>query len=128
MAIQKTRPLGLTTPLGDDVLLLRSMTGSEQLGRLFRYELTVLSPDESIKIDDILGQNVTVRLDVEDADQPRFFNGYVSRFAQTGRSQGYATYQVSVRPWLWFLTRRKDCRIFQEMTVPEILKKVFQGL
>jgi type VI secretion system secreted protein VgrG len=127
MAIQKTRPLGLTTPLGEDVLLLRSMTGSEQLGRLFRYELNVLSPEESIAMDDILGQNVTVRLDVEDADQPRFFNGFVSRFAQTGRSQGYATYQVSVRPWLWFLTRRKDCRIFQEMTVPEIVKEVFKG-
>ena len=30
-----------------------------------------------------------------------------------------------VRPWLWFLTRTADCRIFQEMTVPDILKKVF---
>src|SRR5437867_3401092 len=76
-------------------------------------------------MDDILGQNVTVRLDLDD-DKQRFFNGHVSRFAQTGRSAIYATYQVTVRPWLWFLTRRQDCRIFQEMTVPDIIKKVFR--
>ena len=122
---QKTRPIGVTTPLGEDVLLLKSMTGTEHLGRLFQYELSLLSTDEAIKMDDILGQKVTVRLDISE-DQKRFFNGYVSRFAQTGRTTGYATYQITVRPWLWFLTRRQDCRIFQEMTVPEIIKKVFR--
>ncbi|MBI4241706.1 MAG: type VI secretion system tip protein VgrG [Candidatus Rokubacteria bacterium] len=125
MVTQKTRPIGVKTPLGEDVLLLRSMTGSEHLGRLSQYELSVLSAEESVKMDDILGQNITIQLEVAD-DQQRFFNGYVSRFAQTGRTAGYATYQVTVRPWLWFLTRRQDCRIFQDMTVPEIIKKVFQ--
>src|SRR5712691_1801008 len=125
MVTQKTRPIGVKTPLGEDVLLLKSMTGTEQLGRLFQYDLSVLSPEESIKMDDILGQNVTVRLDLDD-DKQRFFNGHVSRFAQTGRSTIYATYQVTVRPWLWFLTRRQDCHIFQEMTVPDIIKKVFR--
>ena len=123
MALQKTRPIRLKTPLGEDVLLLKSMTGSEQLGRLSQYELSVLSPEESVNIDDILGQNITVELEVAE-DQTRYFNGYVSRFAQTGRSKKHVTYQVTVVPWLWFLTRRQDCRIFQEMTVPEIIKKV----
>ena len=30
-----------------------------------------------------------------------------------------------MRPWLWFLTRTADCRIFQEMNVPDIVKQVF---
>jgi type VI secretion system secreted protein VgrG len=34
---------------------------------------------------------------------------------------------ATVRPWLWFLTRRADCRIFQDLTVPEILTQVFEG-
>ncbi len=29
-------------------------------------------------------------------------------------------------PWLWFLTRTADCRIFQTMTVPDIIKQVFR--
>jgi type VI secretion system secreted protein VgrG len=32
---------------------------------------------------------------------------------------------ATVRPWLWFLTRTADCRIFQEMKVPDIIKMVF---
>ncbi|HIG41360.1 MAG TPA: hypothetical protein EYQ14_12590 [Gammaproteobacteria bacterium] len=34
----------------------------------------------------------------------RYFNGFCSEFAQTGRLGGYATYQAVLRPWLWFLT------------------------
>ena len=34
-------------------------------------------------------------------------------------------YSAVVRPWLWFLTRTADCRIFQDMTVPDIVKTVF---
>ncbi|MCX6637162.1 MAG: type VI secretion system tip protein VgrG, partial [Acidobacteria bacterium] len=35
-------------------------------------------------------------------------------------------YKALVVPWLWLLTRTSDCRIFQEMTVPDIIKKVFR--
>ena len=31
-------------------------------------------------------------------------------------------------PWLWFLTRDADCRIFQNQTIPDIIKKVFTDL
>src|SRR6266850_5216003 len=125
MATQQDRAIAITTPLGEDVLVLRSMTGTEELGRLYHYELSLTSDDNAIKVDDILGQQVTIRLDLED-DKKRYFNGFVSRFAQTGRSQAHSTYHATIRPWLWFLTRRADCRIFQEMTVPEIVKKVFK--
>jgi type VI secretion system secreted protein VgrG len=124
MATQLDRVIGITTPL-DDVFVLHSMTGREELGRLFEYELTLSSENHAIKVDDILGLKVTIRLDLED-DKKRYFNGFVSRFAQSGRSQTRATYQATIRPWLWFLTRKADCRIFQEMTVPEIVKKVFK--
>ena len=125
MATQQDRVIAIKTPLGEDVLVLRGMTGREELGRLYAYELSLHSDENAIKVDDILGQNVTIRLDLAD-DKKRYFNGFVSRFAQTGRSQSHAIYQATIRPWLWFLTRRADCRIFQEMTVPEIIKKVFK--
>ena len=55
----------------------------------------------------------------------RYFNGYVTRFAQGGTYGRYTRYYATVRPWLWFLTRTSDCRIFQDMKVPDIIKKVF---
>ena len=59
-------------------------------------------------------------------DQTRYFNGYVTRVSRRAASYGrYVRYSAVVHPWLWFLTRTTDCRIFQEMTVPDIIKKVF---
>jgi type VI secretion system secreted protein VgrG len=122
---QKHRELAVETPLGEDVLLLTSMSGTEQLGRPFEYRLGLASEDHQIKAEDIVGQNVTVRLDVS-AGGPRYFNGYVSRFTQLIASGGLARYRATVVPWLWFLTRTADCRIFQDKTVPDIIKDVFK--
>src|SRR5436853_7748855 len=55
----------------------------------------------------------------------RYFSGYVSRFAQSGMVGRYYRYTATSRPWLWFLIRTADCRIFQEMTVPDIIKQGF---
>ena len=60
-ATQANRPIVVTTPLGKDVLLFHSMRASEQLGRLFQFDLDLLSEDPEIKLQDILAQNVTQR-------------------------------------------------------------------
>jgi type VI secretion system secreted protein VgrG len=114
----------ISTPLGDDVLLFQGLHAREELGRLGDYQLDLLSPKPDIKVDDILGKNVTIKLALPD-DSTRFFNGYVTRFSQGGSYGRYTQYRATVRSWLWFLTRTSDCRIFQEMTVPDIVKKVF---
>lgn len=123
-ATQQNSQIAVSTPLGEDFLLLQSVSISEELGRLFTMELDVLC-DDNFSFEDLLGQNVTVRLDVT-GDSQRFFNGYVGAVSQA-LDQGYRSrYQITVYPWLWFLTRTADCRIFQNMTVPDIIKKVFQ--
>jgi len=35
-------------------------------------------------------------------------------------------YRAVLRPWLWFLTRTSHCRIFQDMSVPDIIKQVLE--
>ncbi|MCA3801341.1 type VI secretion system tip protein TssI/VgrG, partial [Burkholderia sp.] len=40
------------------------------------------------------------------------------------RAERYYGYELIVRPWLWLATRRSDCRIFQNKTVPEIVQEV----
>lgn len=115
----------IITPLGDEELQLRQFTGSEELSRLFSYDLILYSNNEKIKADDLLGQNVTVQLMI-DGGSYRYFNGFISRFAYINQSdEGQAVYQATVSPWLWFLTRTADCRIYQDMTVLDIVKSVF---
>jgi type VI secretion system secreted protein VgrG len=114
----------IDTPLGPDVLLFHAMHGREELGRLSEYRLDLLSLKKDINIDEILGKNVTVTLLQQD-DSPRYYNGYVTRFSAGGTHGRYRRYYATVHPWLWFLSRTADCRIFQDMTVPDIIKQVF---
>ena len=122
---QANRNIGINTPLGEDVLLLKSFSGKETLGRLFQFDLELQSENAEIKFDDIVGQNATVRLNLSPA-KSRYFNGYISRFSQIQSTGRLAHYRATMVPWLWFLTRSADCRIFQEMKVPEIIQKVFR--
>jgi type VI secretion system secreted protein VgrG len=121
---QENRLIAIDTPLGDDVLLLQGFTGHEGISRLFTFHLDLLSENNSISFDDIVGQNVTINVTLADQSQ-RYFNGYVSRFAQSGSDARFTHYQMEVVPWLWFLTRNADCRIFQNMSIPDIIQKVF---
>ncbi|MGB7601192.1 MAG: type VI secretion system tip protein TssI/VgrG [Candidatus Sulfotelmatobacter sp.] len=123
---QQHRLLALDTPLGKDVLLLQDLTGHEGLSRLFSYELNLLAFEHSsISFQDIVGQKVTITIQLPDGT-PRYINGYVSRFTQGDTDDRMFThYRAEVVPWLWFLTRQADCRIFQNMTAPNIISQVF---
>jgi len=123
-AIQTERALEVSSPLGNDVLLLRMMNGQEELGRMFDYRLELLSDDHNIKLEDVLGQSMTITMETPEGD--RFYNGIVSEFSYAGIDEDRALYYASVRPWLWLLTRSQDCRIFQKMSVPEIIMQVFR--
>ena len=123
---QENRQLAIETPLGKDVLLLTAFTGHEEISRLFRFELDMLSEQDSIAAKDIVGKNVTFSVLQADG-KPRYFNGLVSRFSAGSTETGFRRYRAEVVPWLWFLTRTANCRIFQEKSVPDILEEVFGG-
>jgi type VI secretion system secreted protein VgrG len=118
------RLMEISTPLGSDVLLFHGMHAREELSRISEFQINLLSEKNNINVDDVLGKAVGVALELPD-DSTRYFNGYVTRFSQGGTEGRYFRYRAEVRPWLWFLSRTSDCRIFQEMTVPDIIKKVF---
>jgi len=125
---QEYRQLAVGTPLGDDALLLRSFSGTETLSRLFSYRLEFVSEDPDIQFKDIVGQNVTVRVQPSPSDEPRYFNGYLSTFEHVRSETGVTRYAATMVPWLWFLTLTSDCRIFQAMQIPDIIKQVFREL
>ncbi|SFU99411.1 type VI secretion system Vgr family protein [Pseudoduganella namucuonensis] len=117
------RMIEITTPLGDEALLFHRMRAREELGRLSEFEIDLLSERGDIAPTAILGANVTVKLELAER-RVRHFNGYVTAFRQAGTHGRYQAYQATVRPWLWFLTRTADCRIFQDLSAPDIVKRV----
>ncbi len=124
---QKNRRISITTPLGEDKLLLRSISGSDAISQPFQYHLELLSEDDAIDFKSIVGQRVTVKLLLADAS-PRYFNGFISRFSQGARDGVLTSYHAEMVPWLWFLTRTADCRIFQKKSIPDIIQQIFKDL
>ncbi|MEO5989140.1 MAG: type VI secretion system tip protein TssI/VgrG [Candidatus Eisenbacteria bacterium] len=117
-----TRQAHLISPFGPEELLLQRMQATEELGRLSHVSLDLLSLDPQLKLDKVLGDKMTVVVDLPDGE--RFFNGHVARFGQAGTVGRYTRYKATLRPFLWLLTRTSDSRIFKKMTVPDIIKDV----
>ena len=130
MAItQKYRLIAVNTPLGEDVLVFARMTATEQLSSLFEFDLELYSERTDIDLSELLGKNMTVRVQLPEArgNGTRYFNGFVTRFYYLGmRGMRYGVYRAVLSPWLWFLTRTSDCRIFQNKTVPTIIESLFR--
>jgi type VI secretion system secreted protein VgrG len=117
------RLVTIDTPLGDDIQFL-SMRAAAELGRMFTYDLTLVSKRPDLDFRRILGKRVTVSLHVPNG-KPRIFSGYVVGFRQTGMRGRLHVYEAAVRPSLWLLTRRANCRIFQNKSVEDIVKAIF---
>ena len=101
-----------------------TLDGSDELGRLFEFRIEALADSHSLSLKDMLGKPVTVRIEQQDLST-RYLNGIVARASLSGRrAERYYGYELIVRPWLWLATRRSDCRIFQNKTVPEIVQEV----
>jgi type VI secretion system secreted protein VgrG len=124
---QANRRIAISTPLGDDVLLLRGFTGSEAISQLFHFDLDLLSENDSITFQDVVGKNVSLRI-FDAAGSERYWNGFVSRFSQESQERRFTSYRAQMVPWLWFLTRTADCRIFQNKKVPDIIQRIFSDL
>jgi len=118
---QDSRFLQLQSP---GPLNLVGFRGHEEISRLFRFDLDLISDEKSIDAKSIVGMDVSFSVADKD-DQRRPFHGYVSRFiAGDEDDKGQRNYRAEVVPWLWFLTRKSDCRIFTDKTIPQIIEEV----
>lgn len=129
---QEEKLISIVTPLGPDMLLLTALSGAESLSKMFNFELSMVSENHAVPFDGIIGKSVTVIIQLADGGK-RYLNGIISSFSQ-GRGGGeeggdarFSYYRASMVPWLWVLTKRSDCRIFQNQSAVEIVEEVFKG-
>ena len=125
---QDGRPLAVHTPLGKDKLFLIGITGQEAISQLFSFQLELLAEIQTeITFEKLLGQNVTVEIELPN-EEKRFFSGICNRVNQGAQDQVFTEYALEIVPQFWLLTRRAQSRIFQHVSVPDILKKVLEGM
>jgi type VI secretion system secreted protein VgrG len=122
---QSNRIAALRTPFGADELGLLSFTVSEELGQIPSFTIEAVCERKSLDPNQILGHEVGITFNVANGKK-RYFHGYAIRFNRAAIHGRYFVYSMTVVPWLWFLTQSKNCRVFQNKSVVDIAKKVFQ--
>lgn len=119
------RLLSLTTPLAANALLVERFQCSEAISELFDLSLDVLAtPDTTVTASDLIGKRVTVSIEVDDSGTLRPFNGMVSSVASAGGDSDFNAYTLRVVPALWLLTLNTQTRVFQNLSVIDIVKQV----
>lgn len=122
-----TTTLRFDVELGDygaDRLRLTGFRGFEEISQLFSYEVDVAVRDEEIDLADVVGQ--AAALIWHDPEGDRSIYGIVSQFERLERGARFTHYRARVVPRHWLLTLRQDCRIFQNLSVVEIITEVLQ--
>jgi len=128
---QRNRSLQVTTPLGDNVLLVIGFHGTEQISHLYSFELSLIAANSTtIDFSKLMGNEITLSVAIPGeggATDWRYISGICACFSQGNRNEEFTSYYAEVVPKVWLLTRRAQCRIFQQKSVPDILKEVLNG-
>jgi type VI secretion system secreted protein VgrG len=123
---QANRPMRVDTALPVDELLLEGFSGSEAVSGPFAYTLDLLSESPAVPAAKVLRAPACVT--IKGVKSERTIHGLVRSFTRLGSSEDLTSYRAEVVPWLWFLSLSTDCKIFQNLSVPEIVEQVFTGL
>ena len=76
----------------------------------------------------VIGKHADLTLKRSDGSQSRSFVGIVSEVERyLDDETGRFTLRLRIVPRLWKLGKRADCRTFQELSVPDVVKKVLDG-
>ncbi|HEY0778298.1 MAG TPA: type VI secretion system tip protein TssI/VgrG, partial [Gemmatirosa sp.] len=124
---QALRPMAVDTMLGPDALVLTALTGVEAMSEPFCFVLDLQSDDRAVDVDSLVGTAAAVRLDMPTGGT-RYLHGRIRRVREVGHGTTLASYQAELVPWLSMLALSTDCRIYQRLSVPDIVAQVFRDL
>lgn len=121
---QDGRRLVVKTPLGKNDLLLSGFSGHEAISQPFLFQLECVAENATkIPFESLLGKKVTVEISLP-AGSKRWVNGVCHRIAQGARDATFTRYLLDLVPEAFLLSRKTQSRIFQHVSVPDILKQV----
>jgi type VI secretion system secreted protein VgrG len=120
------RTIEIIPPAEAGALMFERMTGGEKLGRLFEFDIDVLSKNDRLPMVQILGKSVSVGL-ARALPGQRWWNGIVARIERAGKDGEFYRYRMKVVPLMWVMTRASNCKIYQHTTVPDLILSIFSS-
>ncbi|MEE8627599.1 MULTISPECIES: type VI secretion system Vgr family protein [Methylobacterium] len=119
---QAGRLMAIDTVLGEDVLLLERLEVEEGINRLFTIQARVRAQRDEVRPDEIVGTAADLALTLADGSQ-RVWNGLVTDLHEGPIvTRGARQYALTLRPRLWLMSQRSDCRIFLTQSTLEVVE------
>ncbi len=101
---------------------------TEGISQLFSVDLELVAENDELDFEKIVGQAGSLTLQQYEEEEPRYFHGIISRFEQATSGLRFTTYNITLVPKIWYLMHRHNCRIFQKMSVRDIVQKILNEL
>jgi type VI secretion system secreted protein VgrG len=127
----ESHTLRLSFAAGTKSLTVREFDIREALSRPFELWITALSPNADVPIGKLIGTPVDFYLTSNNPTAPeRVWSGIVAEMMQTYAairllgSDEQSEYRIRIVPHLWLLSQWRDSRIFQQQSIPDIVKKI----
>lgn len=115
--------IAVTVTSGDN-LDPRRFTVREQMSSLFHIEVLAYSRNPGIALDAIACEPATLCIDAR-KETRRTWQGICSHIELSEvEPDGYSTYRLTIVPKLWLCTQRRNYRIFQQQSDPDIVLKI----
>jgi type VI secretion system secreted protein VgrG len=108
-----------------DHLDVRQYTVRQRMSALFEVSLVALSENASVDLDAVVGQEASFTIPTAPPAEPRFWKGICNHMQLVAAEPGgLSTYHVSIVPTLWLATQRRNYRMFQQISEPDIVQKM----
>ncbi len=118
------RLIQLRSALLDQDCIALSLKAQEKFSQEPSYQLELVSPNPDLDLDGLLGDTVSIDIDLGEG-LIRTFHTHVFAGYDSGQMGDKYTYSLDLSSWLSFLGENQNCRVFQNLTVPQIVEQVF---
>ena len=121
--------LELSFASGETSLSVRRFSVREAASDLFTVSVWARSPNEDLDLGSIVGKPAGLRIasgyEFAFNGGARLWTGICNHIEQIqAEPKGLSTYSFRIVPTLWLLTQRRNYRIFQHLSIPDITDKL----
>lgn len=106
----------------EDLFQVISFEGVEAISEPYRFDIELISDEQDIDLTTLIGKNAT--LNISRDLNSRQIHGVIFRLEQGEETQfGQYSYKAVLVPRLYLMSLSRQNRIYQEMSIPEIVKE-----
>ncbi len=104
-------------------LRVLEFVGKESISKPFEFNVVLATKNDQLTAEQFIGKSSLLTFVAHEHNE--LLHSDISQFEQCGEHGDFLLYQVTLVPHFWFLKHRHNHRIFQDLSIPQIIDAVF---